>query len=323
VALEVPEFIPTKSYTFGKLREMVGNLSIQQGAVEETDFQVIQRGAGPNMTVEVKSGDCWIKGEYAARQGMYHLYNSTNASVTIEKASGANPRVDRIIAVINDSSVIGSSDIPELKAVEGVPTSGAQVNEPQAAKYRAGAPSSAEVLAKNPTASGFLTLAYVLVGTSVTEIKTANIADARTPFIRDNWRIALYTHLFVNAVTGMSAIPSGAEFEGGGAVEKYGGAWYPTTHGFEVPFPGTYLVVTGTTCITEALKGLVAGHTINGVDTLPYTASGASTEMSGVTKTGLAICSGGTSNLIGALGQQSSGSTKSIRIDLAITRLGK
>lgn len=176
MALEPPEFIPTKSYAFSKLRALIDAMPIAQGVVEGVDMQVLQREAGSNMSIDILPGDVWVKGESIARQGMYHTYNTVRSNVLVPAASSSNPRVDQVIVAVHDSSVIGSSDSPEFRVIEGTASAGTQITDPTAVKYRLGARSDAEIRALHPN---FVRLADILVRTSTTDVKTSDIMDRR------------------------------------------------------------------------------------------------------------------------------------------------
>src|SRR5271167_988088 len=117
MSLEVPEFLPSNTYTFERLRELVGLIPRygQQGVMGAKDFEVVQREAGANLSVDILSGDAWVKGESVARQGIYHQYNNARTNKgTFEEGNASKSRVDQLILAINDSSVIGSSNTPEF-----------------------------------------------------------------------------------------------------------------------------------------------------------------------------------------------------------------
>jgi hypothetical protein len=161
---------------------MMAVLPRQQGVSGAGDYAVTQRGAGANMSVDVAAGDAWINGTTNSRQGLYHVFNNGTVNVApIAAANGTKPRVDQIILVANDSSVIGTTDIAELVVVEGTATTGAQINNTTGANYRAGAKTDVEIRASTSPHGGpnFIRLADVLVPAAATKVENTNIIDRR------------------------------------------------------------------------------------------------------------------------------------------------
>lgn len=172
-----PMWLPTKTVPFGPavgkqgLRYMLQQLGdLQEGVFAAGDFDVTQRGAGANMSVDVAAGGAWIYGDDTARQGAYHLVNDATVNVAVSAAHATLPRVDQVVARIYDSTVVGGSDVPAIEVIAGTPTASAQCTDPTAANYRLGA-------AALP--NGAVRLADVQVDAAAASIVNAKIYDRR------------------------------------------------------------------------------------------------------------------------------------------------
>lgn len=166
MALLTPEYMQTKSYSAAKDRyAILDQLPLGEGVGGLADFRATERSTSANMSVDVSEGRSWVRGDNVERQGIYQVVNDDTTNVTVPASDATNPRIDRLILQINDSSVIGSSDIPELEILEGTPTSGATLNNLTGAQS---VPDSA------------ILLADILVSASATTVTDAKIRDRRS-----------------------------------------------------------------------------------------------------------------------------------------------
>lgn len=140
------------------------------GALGRSDFKVLQRGAGANMSVDVNPGNLIIPvvaGEANQYLNLSAVSNSGAGSAntprwtaTFPAASGANPRIDRVV-VQRSLTVV---DDFTLAVIPGTATAGATLDNLNGA---AAVP------------AGAVLLADVLIPTSATTITTVNIRDRR------------------------------------------------------------------------------------------------------------------------------------------------
>lgn len=165
MALLTTEYLGTKTYAAVRDRVALQHGgSIQPGVWDPTDYQVIQRGAGANMSVDVRLGSAIVAGTTTGNKGYYHQENDATVNVPIAAAHATLPRIDQIILTVNDSQFGGASDTPTLTSLAGTATSGATLtNRTNAATLPANS----------------IRLADVLVGPAVTSITTTNIQDRR------------------------------------------------------------------------------------------------------------------------------------------------
>jgi hypothetical protein len=122
MAEQTPLFVDTDG-TYGAdelglpFRDLMG-----EGVVEDGDLAVSQHAAGANMQVDVAAGACWIKGDTDSNlQPTYRCYNDAVKSVTLDAADATNPRIDLIIAQVNDSAFTGSQKGFVIDKVTGTP----------------------------------------------------------------------------------------------------------------------------------------------------------------------------------------------------------
>lgn len=129
------------------------------GIVNAGDLAVSQNGT-PNMSVNVATGGCFIRGTENANQGSYHLWNDATVNLAITAADATNPRRDLIIAQVRDAYYSGSSKDARITVVTGTPA--ASPSDPSLSSF--------------PNA---LVLARVAVAANATSVTTANITDLR------------------------------------------------------------------------------------------------------------------------------------------------
>lgn len=122
------------------------------------NFQVVQRGAGANMSVDVGAGFGVVPGNISSTQGMYTVVSDAVTNLAIATSNPSNPRIDIVICTVADAGYSGGVNNATFSVVTGTP---------------AGSP----VAPALPASS--IVLAQVLVGAAVATIVTANITDRR------------------------------------------------------------------------------------------------------------------------------------------------
>ncbi len=162
-----PSFLQTQTYSASKLRYQQEQFTPNgEGAHGQADFRVSQRGAGANMSVDVAAGDATVRGESITRQGLYHVVNDATINATITANASGNPRIDRVLLSVADSTDSGSgSDTSTITVLAGTPTGGATLDNLSGA---AAIPTNA------------LHLADVVVATGAVSIVDANIRSRRS-----------------------------------------------------------------------------------------------------------------------------------------------
>jgi hypothetical protein len=162
VTLRQPLWMELGSYSATQDRQALAALFSQPGVIGPTDLEVVQRGAGANMSVDVAAGSCVVGGTTAALQGNYLCQSDAVANVVIAASpSLGNSRIDLIVAQVRDQDIdLGTHNDWELIAVTGTP-----------------AATGTQVAPALPASS--VLLATIAVGPLAATIVTANITDNR------------------------------------------------------------------------------------------------------------------------------------------------
>lgn len=147
-------------------RMLDGMLAGRQGVIYTrgvcNDLRVLA-SAVADVNITVKAGACYVRGTQATDQGMYHVYNDADLVIpllTNNPANPTNPRIDLVVARMQDQQYSGAVDLPTIEMVTGTPAASPAVPA---------APANS------------LILAQILVGAAVSTITQANITDRRVP----------------------------------------------------------------------------------------------------------------------------------------------
>jgi hypothetical protein len=135
------------------------------------------------MNVFVAAGWAVVVGNIQPGMGAYTFYNDAPVLLTITTANATEPRIDLIVATVNDSFYSGSANNVVYQVIAGTPAS------------------SPTVPATPPNS---IALASVYVGAAVLSINSGNITDLR---------VSVTTNLPVGDLTGVTA---GTGLTGGG-----------------------------------------------------------------------------------------------------------
>jgi hypothetical protein len=134
------------------------------------------------MNVFVAAGWAVVVGNIQPAQGAYTFYNDAPVLLTITTANATEPRIDLIVATVNDSFYSGSTNNVVYQVIAGTP---------------AGSPTVPA------TPSNSIALARVAVGAGVLSINSGNITDLRVPATTNLSSI----NLGINTQTGTSYTP--------------------------------------------------------------------------------------------------------------------
>lgn len=138
----------------------VNSMKAAGGVHPYLGFQLaVQQNGAPNMTVNVLSGVAYVPGTQDVNQGLYACPAYTTTNLAIAAAHATLPRIDIVVAQVEDSQYSGAVNAWKLAVVTGT---------------AAGSPAA-------PAApNNSLVLANIAVAAAVTSIVTANITDKRT-----------------------------------------------------------------------------------------------------------------------------------------------
>lgn len=167
MALETPAYvISADNHSAALFRQAMQSLLLGTGVVPG-GFQVVQRGAGANLSVDVPAGVLWVPGTQGGTQGMnpnrgaqtaytgpvanftnqgnYCAYNDGTVNLAISTPDPTNPRIDLVVVTVQDAIYGGSFNQAILQIVTGSPTS---------APAAPTVPASSEVIAQIAVAAG-------------------------------------------------------------------------------------------------------------------------------------------------------------------------
>jgi len=130
----------------------------QEGIFTSGELLVSEKSGTPDLSVDVAAGRCLILGDEDTYQGAYFCDNRGVTNLAIATADGSNPRIDLVVAKVQDSEYSGATDAWSLAVVTGA---------------AAGSPSVPA------TPDSAIPLAQVAVAAAAGSIVDANITDVR------------------------------------------------------------------------------------------------------------------------------------------------
>lgn len=172
MSVESPPSFISATYGAEQLRRTISSLvprgstigSVVGGIIGSGDMAVT---AGSGLQVLVAPGEAWVPGSSSATQGGYYSRVASSTALTVSAADASKPRVDLVVAQVQDAAYAGATNSFQVAILTGTATSGATLSN------LTGAPSL--------TASS-LALAYVLVPASASSISTiSNVQTAIPP----------------------------------------------------------------------------------------------------------------------------------------------
>lgn len=128
-----PSFLQSGSYSAEQTRRSISGLlsrgstigSIVGGIVAAGDCALTAPGSG--MSVNVAPGEIWVPGSSSSTQGGYYCRVSSTTNLVIAAANGSLPRIDTVVAQVQDAAYTGSTNSFQLAVVTGTATSGANL----------------------------------------------------------------------------------------------------------------------------------------------------------------------------------------------------
>lgn len=165
-----------------------------EGYLSTGSFQVIQRAAGANMTVDVASSvgeGAVVTGDSVTAQGKYFVPpTAANVNVDIAASDATNPRNDLVVLEVKDDQHdAGGLNLARVRVITGTPNASAALTDAPGANGTPALPSSC------------MPLAVVNVTAGSTTVVTARISDRR-PSARPYARLGSQTLTVSNATSG-------------------------------------------------------------------------------------------------------------------------
>jgi len=136
--------------------------SISGGVVGAGDMAITPPGSG--MSINIAPGECWVPGT-AATQGGYYSRVASTSNLAIAASDPANPRIDRVSAIVTDSAYFGATNTFAVAVETGTPTAGANL---------------ANLLGAPGFPDNSVTLGWVLVPAGASSIVSGDISNIAT-----------------------------------------------------------------------------------------------------------------------------------------------
>lgn len=181
-----PLFMDIDSTYSGDEMGLVHRGVIGEGIVSSTAFAVTEKGAGADMSVDIAAGAAWIEGDDdTAAQPIYRCRSASTVNLTVSAADATNPRIDRVVLEVLDSTFTGASQVGRLEVLAGTP---------------AASPSAPAL----PDTA--ISLATIAVAANETAITDAEITDLRQPMSGDVQSVGMVAPFYGSAPFGFLAM---------------------------------------------------------------------------------------------------------------------
>lgn len=189
-----PMMLQELCYTAADFRLQLGSIVCDEGVADVIDGSLQVTTGGSGLDLSVAQGAAFINSDVAG-QGMYSVYNDAPVTLTATTADATNPRIDQVIATVNDSQQGGTDDDWVLSVLAGTPTVGATLTNL----------SGATALPDRSIRLGYVLVPALFAGPFV---DATHILDARTEFIACGRSVDPYVTLTASAAT--TGIASGS-----------------------------------------------------------------------------------------------------------------
>ena len=289
-----PYSMQTGAHGAELFRRAVGSVLNTAGGVVALGDLAVTANSPAAMNVLVASGSIWIPGTTNTAQGMYHCFNDASVTLSIAAASATNPRIDTIVAQVEDAAYAGATNAWKLAVVTGTATVGATL---------------ANLTGAGAVPASSLVLAYVLVAANATTIAAGAIQDNRI-FSRPNlpMRSNPSGRIYASGTTSLTAninstVTMAATNWTRGGITKSGNTLLVPVTGYYLCSAGVFVLATaGMTLGTmiyvdaalaaEAQSASSAGYVITNVSDVVYATAGQAISCSAVTSVNNTVLSG-------------------------------
>lgn len=167
-----PQYLQPKGYTAKQDRQVFESIFDGEGVMGTGDLKPATSGT---LTMTVAAGECTVRGDTNADQGLYHCRNDASVTKTHAAHHATLPRVDQVVMHVYDTTEAGGvSNLADLEILQGGAAGGATLdNRTGVASLPASALLIADVLV--PATAGAITLrdrrAYAVKG-PIPQVKT-------------------------------------------------------------------------------------------------------------------------------------------------------
>lgn len=196
--------------------------TLQEGVLSGGSYQVIQRAAGANMTVDVASsvGDgAIVQGDSVTAQGAYFVPpTAANVNVDIAAADATNPRNDLVVLEVKDDQHdAGGLNLARVRVITGTPNASAAIGNAPGANGTPALPSSCLLLAVVNVTAGLASVVTARISDrravanpNLTPSQVIHVQDEKTAsttsgdFNAAAWQVRVLNQVKTNTITGAS-----------------------------------------------------------------------------------------------------------------------
>lgn len=233
-----PYSMQTGSHGAELFRRAVGSVLNTAGGVVALSDLAVTANSPAAMNVVVASGSIWIPGTTNTAQGMYHCFNDASVTLAIAAASATNPRIDTIVAQVEDAAYAGATNAWKLAVVTGTATVGATL---------------ANLTGAGAVPASSLVLAYVLVDALAVTIAAAKVQDNRI-FARPNLplRVNPTCKFYMSTAQALTGASTNNILTLNTTSYNNGGQFTRSGNTILVPYAGYYQIMANVTLATSS-----------------------------------------------------------------------
>lgn len=124
---ETAPWLLQECFTATGARLFTGNIVCGEGVANVAGGWLLVTTGGSGLTLSVAEGGGFVDSD-TDDEGMYSIFNDAPVTLTATTADGTNPRIDQVIATVNDAQLSGSDNDWVLSVLAGTPTVGATLS---------------------------------------------------------------------------------------------------------------------------------------------------------------------------------------------------
>lgn len=117
-----PAFQTGECYTAADFRGLIASLVCGEGVATTEDGALEVTPVAGSFAVEVAAGEAFIAGDLVEAQGMYWVNNDGPVVLEVEPSDPTDPRIDLVVATVNDAEFLGTENSWVLQVIEGIPS---------------------------------------------------------------------------------------------------------------------------------------------------------------------------------------------------------
>jgi len=142
---------------FTSFNQLASGVDLLEGVLGPTSFNVVQRGAGANFSVDIVVGRAFIQDDDTSSNGIYHVWSDAVFNLATPSAPGSGTRVHRVVLQVRNKGENGAWSTYDFTPMLLQDTGSGTPAQPNSA----------------------ITLAFVSIATGQANVSNANITDYR------------------------------------------------------------------------------------------------------------------------------------------------